>query len=280
MPLDKDNSARFIATLEKARKRGESGIFWMHMVEPHRGYKPHAKFDFGNSEAARYYGEVAFDDASVGRVLEYLRHSSYYEDSLIIIFSDHGEALGEKAGYYGHGVSLAARFGDVPLYVRYPGVQPRVSSAAVSLTSIARTIYHYLDMPIPAGVSACSLLSSESELARCPNPITIVYGIGAETFSHIWRHPIRTLRGLDTRQADLYKWKRYAPELAAVSGTHRYLRNLDNGVEHLYDRQTDPGEDHDLITERPDLLEAFRKQVIAYRKAEAKRLVCQLEPSK
>jgi arylsulfatase A-like enzyme len=273
---DRDHSAKVIAALTKARKQKQHGVFWFHVVEPHRDYRPHPGFDFGDSQAERYYGEVAFDDAIMGRVLAYLRRSGYYDDSLIVLFSDHGEALGEHTGYYGHGISLSGRFGDVPLYVRYPGVSPRVSNAAVSLTSIAPTVLHYVDAPIPGAVSDCSLLLPDSELAHCPKPISISYGLGAETFARVLRGKVRGVPGLEARQADLASWQRYDPELVVVDATHRYLRNLTSGVEHVYDRVHDPAEQDDLAGKRPDLLEAFRAKASAYRKREAERLVCQL----
>ena len=47
----------------------------------------------------------------------------------------------------------AGRLGDVPLYVHYPQAEPRMSNAAISITSIAPTIWHYLDQPIPGAVT-------------------------------------------------------------------------------------------------------------------------------
>jgi arylsulfatase A-like enzyme len=221
-------------------------------------------------------GSLGFARLRSGRpeAVRYLRGSGYYEDSLIIFFSDQGESLGEKDGYYGHGVSNAGRLGDVPLLVHYPDVQPRVSNAAVSITSIAPSVWHYLNQSIPGAVSACLLLLPESALAACPKPISALFGSGLEAFDKIIRKPLRTRGQLEARQRSVARWQRFAPEVTAVSSEHRYLRNLKSGVEHVYRRG--PEERHDLIREQPELLRGFRHDVVKWQRAEAERLVCQL----
>lgn len=55
---------------------------------------------------AQYYGMVSEVDAQLGRVFDHLRANGLWEDTLVIVASDHGEHLGdhgliEKAGYFG-----------------------------------------------------------------------------------------------------------------------------------------------------------------------------------
>lgn len=277
VPRDQDPGAPFIKELKRARKRHERGLFWLHLIDPHGPHEPHPEFGFGDDKIARYWGEVAFADTTLGRVFDYLRSSGYYDDSLIIFFSDHGESLGEKGGYFGHGVTNAGRLGDVPLYVHYPQAEPRVSNAAISITSIAPTIWHYLDQPTPGAVDACSLLLPEEALAVCPKPITALFGSGLEVFDTIVRRPLHTRAELESRQRSIGRWQRYPPEVTAVTSEHRYLRDLKSGVEHVYRRSVfDASERHDLIVERPELLHSFRNDVARWQRDEAKRLVCQL----
>jgi len=55
---------------------------------------------------AQYYGMVSEVDAQLGRIVEHLRRLGQWENTMVIVTSDHGEHLGdhgliEKAGYFG-----------------------------------------------------------------------------------------------------------------------------------------------------------------------------------
>lgn len=151
VPRELDPTLPLRDALTKAREKKQKIFFWLHLVDAHAPYRKHAEFDFGESKGDRYYSEIAYDDNLIGSVLLRLREKGYFDDSLIVIFSDHGESLGED-GHFGHGVSVVARYTDVPLFVYYPGVRPRVSKAAVSLSDIAPTVLHFLQQAIPESV--------------------------------------------------------------------------------------------------------------------------------
>jgi arylsulfatase A-like enzyme len=266
----------FIAALDAARGAGERGFFWLHLVEPHEPYKKHEGFDFGDDTAARYYSEVAYDDAIVGKALAHLEAHGYFDTSLIAIFSDHGEALGEDGGYIGHGVSMKGRFTDVPLYVRYPGVTPRVSRAAVSLTSLMPSVLHYVGMKVPAAVAACSLLEPERTLGSCAMPVSTSYGLRSEMMDEALRTRMQARKDLIERQARIEKAARFAPELAFTTSEHRYLVNLATGAERLFER-SDPGERKNVVREQPVVTQRFRLAVTRWTDEEATRIACALK---
>jgi arylsulfatase A-like enzyme len=271
-----DPAALFIEELKRARARDERGMYWLHIGNPHLPYRPPREFSFGKSVVQRYYGECAHADAILGTVLSYLRTSGYYDDSLIIMFSDHGEALGDRGSFVGHGTSMVGRMTDVPLYVRYPGVRPHVSMRPTVLTEIAPTIWHFLRRPIPRGVAACSLLDDARD-ANCLPPISQVYGVATASMSTVLRSPVKTRADLEARQDQLIAWRRMTPELAAISSDRRYLRDLATGVEHLYAFPDLSNEREDFVSTEPDTLRAFREQVARFRRAEAERVICQLD---
>jgi arylsulfatase A-like enzyme len=269
----------FLEALDTARAAGERGFFWLHLVEPHGPYSTHKGFDFGDTVAARYYSEVAYDDAIMGRVLAHLQAHGYFDNSLIALFSDHGEALGEDGGYLGHGVSMKGLFTDVPLYVSYPGVTPRVSRAAVSLTSLMPSVMHFLGKKLPADISACSLLEPESALARCALPVSTSYGLRSEAMREALRQPMRTREDLAVRQLRIEQLARFAPELSFTSSDHRYLVNLATGAERLFER-SDAMERHNLVREEPAVTQRFRLAVTRWTDHEATRIACALPKKK
>jgi choline-sulfatase len=70
--------------------------------------------------AALYDGEIAANDDAIGRLLQALRAAGLYDDTLIIVVSDHGEELLDH-GLWGHGHSLYSEILHVPLLLKLPG---------------------------------------------------------------------------------------------------------------------------------------------------------------
>ena len=67
----------------------------------------------------RYLENAAFADSLVGRIVARLRDSGRYQDSLIVVLSDHGEAFLEHDRFM-HGQRLYREFLHVPLIVKWP----------------------------------------------------------------------------------------------------------------------------------------------------------------
>lgn len=90
-------------------------------------------------ELAQYYQSVSRVDRGVGRLMEVLRESGQYDDTLIIYLSDNGIAMpGAKTNLYDPGMHL-------PLIVRHPSApdRGRTSEAMVSWVDIVPTILDF-----------------------------------------------------------------------------------------------------------------------------------------
>ena len=149
-----------LAELARPELLQQPFFMWMHYVDPHAEYVPHAGFDFGSSSRQRYDGEVAFVDHQVGRVLEALEKSLVYEHTVVVITSDHGEAFAEH-GMIRHGFELWEELVRVPLIVRVPGVAPRHVQARRSAIDLAPTVLDLCGVPAPVA-SATDFLSGRS----------------------------------------------------------------------------------------------------------------------
>jgi arylsulfatase A-like enzyme len=68
---------------------------------------------------SQYDGGLAYADASIARVIGRLEALGLYDNSLIVVTSDHGEGFGDK-GYLLHGYSLFQEQIHVPLIVKFP----------------------------------------------------------------------------------------------------------------------------------------------------------------
>jgi arylsulfatase A-like enzyme len=105
-----------------------------------------------------YDAEIRYVDSVVGDLLETLKANKVYDDSLIIIMSDHGEGLGQH-GYYLHGLHLYEEQMRLPLLIRTPGGGQAGSQVAgsVSLLDILPTLADLLRLDEDEGWRGLSL---------------------------------------------------------------------------------------------------------------------------
>ncbi len=167
-----------------------SFFVWLHYNEPHASYEPPPPYDSlyvgdelygtGNRECfrykeaaehindiqkldyhiAQYDGEIRYVDHWVGKLMDYLKEKDLYDDSLIILSSDHGEAFGEHDLWYCHGATLYDILIRVPLIIKLPRGQlkGKVINRQVRLVDIVPTILDYLDIEIPGHIDGESLM--------------------------------------------------------------------------------------------------------------------------
>jgi arylsulfatase A-like enzyme len=107
------------------------------------GYRP-----FDLKELIPFYdAELSYVDFMIGKLIDWLRGRNLYDETLIIVTSDHGEHLGEK-GRFSHQLSIEQELLSVPLIIKYPGSahagividNPLVSNIDVYETIIAAAI--------------------------------------------------------------------------------------------------------------------------------------------
>jgi len=170
---------------------------------------------------SRYDGEIRYLDHCLGLLLERLKALKVYDNSLIIITSDHGEAFGEH-NLVSHGRTLYEELLRVPLIMKYPSPDARrgMVEKPVSLVDLFPTILSFLGYPIPSGIDGETL-----EISKHP--------LIAEWY---------------------YKWwdpEKYRRNLRAFyQGKYKYIW-ASNGVHELYDLENDPGEEKNLIEKFP-----------------------------
>lgn len=108
---------------------------------------------------AIYYGMLAEVDAEIGRTIAHLKQNGDYENTLIVLTSDHGEMLGDhyqfgKAGYF------ESAF-HIPLIIRAPGAALRRGARVTHFTEnidLMPTILEAIGAEIPSQVDGQSLM--------------------------------------------------------------------------------------------------------------------------
>ena len=78
-----------------------------------------------------YEGNLRYGDATFGRLLDELRALGLLDRTLIVLTSDHGEALGEH-GHFGHNNAVIEAMTAIPLVVRLPPAFPGRRAARIT----------------------------------------------------------------------------------------------------------------------------------------------------
>ena len=143
---------------------------WIHLYDPHAPYDPPEPYrtDF----AGRLYdGEIAFADAQLGRVFEWLRASGHDQDTFVAVLSDHGESLGEH-GEVTHAVLLYEATLHVPLLVAGPGIPAGVTvPGRVTTVDLAPTLLHMLGLAPPPEMTGRDLRPTFRAQRVGPEPL-------------------------------------------------------------------------------------------------------------
>ncbi|MCH7226228.1 sulfatase [Haloferula sp. A504] len=164
-----------------------------------------------------YLGCIRWTDEQIGRLLEALDAGPHADDTIIVLFSDHGYHLGEKQRW--SKFSLWERTTRVPLIISVPDGLTGTSGKPVELLSIYPTLVDLCGLPPNPqleGVSLRPLL--ENPNAAWPHVAISTLGQG--------NHAIRDER-----------W--------------RYIRYAGGGEE-LYDHRNDPNEWKNLAAGNPE----------------------------
>lgn len=173
-----------------------------------------------------YLASISFMDAQLGRVLEALDDGPNAQDTVVVLWSDHGWHLGEKLHW--RKFALWEEATRNPLLIVAPGVTRPGSrcSRPVSLMDIYPTLIELCELPPRGGLECVSLMP----LLRNPTAP--------------WERPALTtyLRGNHSVRSE--RW--------------RYIRYRD-GTEELYDHLNDELEWHNLAG-RPEYL-AIRQEL-------------------
>ncbi|MCH2102623.1 MAG: sulfatase-like hydrolase/transferase [Planctomycetes bacterium] len=221
-----DTSSRALKWLE--RRGDERWFLWIHYFDPHADYNPPEPYR-SRFKDELYDGEIAYTDAMFGDVIEHLRRAGELDETLVVVTSDHGEALGEH-GETTHGLFIYDATTHVPLIMSHPRLPggERIEGV-VGLVDVAPTALDLLGVSYGADFDGRSLagrmLSPGASVEERPAYSESMF----PKFGFGWSE-LRSLRG------DNWRYVR-APR------------------PELYDLEVDPKELDDLSEREPALVE-------------------------
>jgi hypothetical protein len=275
---DADASDALIARLRQARQSDASVMAWIHYYAPHDPYEPHATFPFGKGKKNAYLSEVAYFDRELGRLMDYLEREHWLDDSLVIFFSDHGEALGEKS-YWGHHVYLNGWMVDVPLVLWHAALAPAEPRVGASLADVAPTVLHFLGLPLPSDIAAQSLFTLDPNLLTRPTFSEAFPVRGRELFDS-FRLPALDDATIRARLRSIrVSSKGYEPKGAIRLDRYRLIHHRGAGTAFFFDDETNPGEDPGLEAANPKGRELLERELERWEQAQLRRIQCRLQLS-
>ena len=113
--------------------------------------------DFARQLRHGYYACISYTDAQIGRLLDALDREGLAENTVIVLWGDHGWQLGDHGLWQKHAnFELATR---VPLLISVPGQKTagRKCDAPVEFVDVYPTLADLCGLPIPAGLDGQSL---------------------------------------------------------------------------------------------------------------------------
>ncbi|MFW5966231.1 MAG: sulfatase [Persicimonas sp.] len=239
--------------IDWAKKRSEKDFFfYLGTIDPHVTYRAHdgiiedyddpdyagayknylsgedlGKMAAGSLDASKrereriinlYKNEITFNDRAFGKLREGLEEADMWDDTMIVITSDHGEEFWDHGGV-GHGRGVHQEMVHVPIMFYYPPLFPEDTTvdAGADVIDIYPTILDALGAEVPEKVQGKSLLP-------------LVHGThGGYPEPTVATHYLREY-GMQAKH-----WKLY----------------LKHGRFSLYDREEDHGEQSDAAADHP-----------------------------
>jgi arylsulfatase A-like enzyme len=180
-----------------------------------------------------------FLDHHIGKLFSKLKADGLYDDSFIIITSDHGELNGEHNSF-GHNTDLYNELIWVPLIVKYPGAERTgVSNRAVQTMDIMPELLQYLNIEIPEEVQG-------------------------QPFDEVTHQIISELFEQKKAQALLFP-ERYYRDLRAIysnveGDSLKYIWSS-NGKDEMYDMATDIFEQNNILQSKPEAVKKLEAEL-------------------
>ncbi len=191
-----------------------------------------------------YYASVSYMDAQLGKVLDALDETGLAENTIVVLWGDHGFHLGDLGSWTKH--SNYEQANHIPIIIRAPGR----SQAGAAARQIAETVDLYptiaslAGLPAPAGPQPIDGVDLSPVLTD-PEKVLRPYGYHA-----YYRNSVdRVGRAFRTQRYRLVEW-------VTRDGS-------EDPVYELYDYEADPLETRNHAAENPDVIARIQALVAA-----------------
>lgn len=289
LPLAEDMNVAALSWLEAHRKQDQFLLLWA--IDTHDPYNPPPGFDKfcdphyrgkidGSRDSLRharskedvqrlvdlYDSEIFYNDYCIGQLVDHLKEIDAYEDTLLILTSDHGEAFHDDHGNVGHGYIPYEELIHVPLIIKFPNSEHRKTrvSQLVQLIDLMPTILEIIGF---SGKDKVSPMQGKSILPTLDGkPIhKYVYSETSPTEiqdyhrsirSTHWKYIMTESSGLRFREAIRNYWKLFSNRAflreLLINPVYYLRKQLGAEPEMLFNLVEDPQEQYNAKDQHPE----------------------------
>lgn len=185
------------------------------------------------TESDRYLNALHYADTALGALIEGLRVRGLSDQTLLVIFGDHGQAFGQHEGNYGHSLFLYEENVRVPYLIVAPGLitAERRVSRPISLIDTTPTILDLIGSSLPSEFQGSSVLGPDVRM---------------QLFSTDYSLSLMGLR----------------------DGCWKYIYEMDSGRSKLFNLCEDVTESNDMSSTTGDRVAAYRQRVLRWSSAQ------------
>lgn len=148
-------------------------FLYVNLMEPHEPYDPPKRYadrhgvdedaaiperqrdmfttdgiDFDELEKV-YDASVDYTDDLVGRIVGAIEQNGLDDDTVVVLLSDHGQALGERGGHFGHQFTVIEPVINAVLMVAHPDVGPDAEERPIELRKLSELVPYYAGIRPP-----------------------------------------------------------------------------------------------------------------------------------
>lgn len=174
-----------------------------------------------------YAACISYVDAQIGKLLDQLDESGLRENTIVLLWSDHGWHLGEKSAWGKMtNYEIANR---IPFMISAPGMEPGQTKSFAALLDVYPTLCDLAGIEPPTHLEGVSLVPVLKDAAASVKDV--IFHEYSRYKNDFMGHAVRT---------DRYRYVRWTD------------RNGELVAEELYDLESDPMEMSNLSEEQPD----------------------------
>jgi arylsulfatase A-like enzyme len=178
-----------------------------------------------------YADSLAYVDAQIARLFEYLKSKGMWDNTIIVLTGDHGQAFYEH-GFASHASAIFDEVMKVPLVIRAPQVKPGTEDRLAQHVDIAPSIVGLLGLPGHPSFQGIDLLNT------APDPKRSAYMVAQTPLAY---------------------------QYGIVRADHKLIYDERESRYSLYDLVADPGEKTDLAPAQPALVQDLAKRLQTWR---------------
>ena len=249
--LHDDLTKRHIELIDQynlQRKQGKNFFLYLHYSNIHTGimenvlkkYDNFSKEYFENRENnQKYYDELFLAaDTYLEKIIEHCNSLEFFKDTLLVVVSDHGISIGEKLGERAYGVFCYDYTLNATALFYHENLPKTTIKQQVRSIDILPTILEFL------GISHDSSFMPIQGLSLLPMTKGSIEPRIAFSQSG---NPLNT--GKPPKEPNVWSIR---------TDEWKYIKNIHNDSEELYNLIDDPNEDSNLIDKLPEIADELR----------------------